>query len=94
MKELTRITINSEFHGTTMLIINYQNKTSAGSHPNLAHLRSSAKKLKLSAYTMQKSAGGENNTCVLPTLPAFRNSGRTSGKVNITAKLDWLMLST
>ena len=72
MKELTRITINSEFHGTTMLIIKYQNKTSAGSHPNLAHLRSSAKKLKLSASpSMQKSAGGKNNTCVLLRYPLF-----------------------
>ena len=56
---MTRITSDSELHGTTLPIIKHKYKASAGAHPNLAHLGSSAKKFKLSAYPncpMQKIA--------------------------------------
>ena len=56
MKQSPRITSDSGLHCTTLPIIKHKNKVSAGANPNLAHLGSSAKKFKLSAYSKHKLA--------------------------------------
>ena len=70
MKQSPRITSDSGLHCTTLPIIKHKNKVSAGANPNLAHLGSSAKKFKLSAYPMQKLAqlAKKNRSSMLPML--------------------------